>query len=1256
MSSDLLYVKSNCICISEVTKGRYCVSHLLGRMHFTLTENAFSFLLSFSKPRLLSSLSSIERKWAKILAEGLLIRPFGNDEEKRIRSIYQTSLYKKSSLLEDCFYSKNNFTNKIPSFIKDCNEIITLSPGFFSLNLGNGTYLASVPYGNPVHIDKQIYRLLLKFKRPTTIQCVAGEDLSVAQCLWFLLNKKILTKKDSLSNYPPLAKEDIHVDYPIDNRWRQKYQHYSLGSFKTPIQHRLKIVLLGPCNIQLVAEALEYISYARGISPEIYSVLQPEELINHTNVDICICSGLPYASDFFKSYLTKYGLIEAQSKYIARTDDLIQEIRKYSTGHIFVLSISPQGLLGKEKDSPFFYYFREKIAEANKMLSELFAKIDNVHMIDYSEIEKGHLGYFWDDIFNGSLHHSALSTWQWVSLKPSFAHKIFDNHEITKNIPPVNTFQQDPAESISISLTDKFLYLLAKKIKVILIDGDDLLWDGRTNDPKTIFEPPVNFYADVEKYFYSGIHEALFRIKQSGVKLICLSTNVPLLQKRWKKSKTEGFFIQPQDISYFLDISNGTSVSFEQFQVDESDTCWISVYHNAPSSYKGMIFKGNRWDLKKALLNHPSISSESVGLIVNQSKNERKNKNDLQFEIDEIKPRFNSILCKILECSLPFLDQSNDLRSLGLDSLQGLHLLEELENEFNITFPETAYTDPVVFNKNILFQYLRNAIQEIFSHPQKITQLKEHSSVLLIDRVFFQLKNSQHPWMLQINNQRGAHFLSGQSLLASISEMIVILKNNIKFNRGETVLLVITNEENFIALFLACLKVGLIPVLTATPDNKIKKEWSRKFAKRHCIPLVLFDESTKNVNSPKVLGFKINCDIPAKKNKNLPLFYLTSSGTTGEAKLIAHTNETVLSSINSLINSLDVTNGDTIVSWMPIHHTIGMVNHFLMPLINGIKSILFNPIIFSQQPERFLRCLAENKNSISFMPCFAFSHLYKHVSLAKMEGKRLHQVKALICAGEFIDADILESFYFHFGPLGFRQSSLLTGYGMAETAGVVTQSKPYHVAPVIRINKNKFLQQNIIEPVNHSNSRSLVLISSGRIINKESIRIATLNKIDDNLTLGSIMVKLNSLSPSVQPLLDKDGYYLTGDRGFLYKDNLYVVNREKDILIIAGKNIAPQIIEKSYVKLIDNIRTLAFDWYVSKKGTRSLAIYFESDHLDKIQKEEFELKIRKRILADTKITVAKFLYSKTPLLKYTKSGKLIRNASIESIINKLGLL
>jgi acyl-CoA synthetase (AMP-forming)/AMP-acid ligase II len=128
-----------------------------------------------------------------------------------------------------------------------------------------------------------------------------------------------------------------------------------------------------------------------------------------------------------------------------------------------------------------------------------------------------------------------------------------------------------------------------------------------------------------------------------------------------------------------------------------------------------------------------------------------------------------------------------------------------------------------------------------------------------------------------------------------------------------------------------------------------------------------------------------------------------------------------------------------------------------------------------------------------------------------------------------------------------------------------------------------------------------------------------------------------------------DGWYHTGDMGYISNGELFVIGRKKDIIINGGKNIYPQDLE-AIVNEIDGIhagRVVVFGVPDEQEGTELIAILAETDIEDITEQKQLSKAIRKAIANQTTVT-ANFVELVEPrwLLK-TSSGKIARSANRE---------
>ena len=80
----------------------------------------------------------------------------------------------------------------------------------------------------------------------------------------------------------------------------------------------------------------------------------------------------------------------------------------------------------------------------------------------------------------------------------------------------------------------------------------------------------------------------------------------------------------------------------------------------------------------------------------------------------------------------------------------------------------------------------------------------------------------------------------------------------------------------------------------------------------------------------------------------------------------------------------------------------------------------------------------------------------------------------------------------------------------------------------------------------------------------------------------------------------QDGWYLTGDYGYMVGEEVYVCGRKKELIIVGGKNVYPQDLEElaMQVKGVHAGRVVAFGVFNETAGTEDVVIVAEVDSED----------------------------------------------------------
>jgi fatty-acyl-CoA synthase len=138
-----------------------------------------------------------------------------------------------------------------------------------------------------------------------------------------------------------------------------------------------------------------------------------------------------------------------------------------------------------------------------------------------------------------------------------------------------------------------------------------------------------------------------------------------------------------------------------------------------------------------------------------------------------------------------------------------------------------------------------------------------------------------------------------------------------------------------------------------------------------------------------------------------------------------------------------------------------------------------------------------------------------------------------------------------------------------------------------------------------------------------------------------------------------DGWYLTGDYGYMASGEVYVTGRKKDLIIVGGRNIFPQDIEAAagQVAGVHPGRAVAFGILNEDLGTEEVGLVAEVDlSEEELDNEEICRRIEDAIrLAVNRGTAVSLRYIRLVgphwLIK-TSSGKIARSANRDKFLSE----
>ncbi len=485
---------------------------------------------------------------------------------------------------------------------------------------------------------------------------------------------------------------------------------------------------------------------------------------------------------------------------------------------------------------------------------------------------------------------------------------------------------------------------------------------------------------------------------------------------------------------------------------------------------------------------------------------------------------------------------------------------------------------------------------------------------------------------------------------------------------GDLLLIAHSQLLESIYAFWGALLIGAVPTMFPTLTPKLDRDiYMGDMAK-----LVLLSDVKAILSDPDfapILAKNVSCPVYSSADfvqssqvvtpnfqpqANAIAFLQHSSGTTGLKKGVALSHTAVLNQLASYSDALHLKEEDVVVSWLPLYHDMGLIAGFLLPLVQGIPLVLISPFDWVTHPALLLRAIDEHQGTLCWLPNFAYNHCARRIRKRDKAGISLVSMRLFINCSEPVRADSQRLFLETFSEHGVRAEMLSVSYAMAENTFAVTQTLP-NQAPVLDVVDEQMLtREQIAMPVETSHPHAAIKVSCGRPIAGSSLKIVDEAGVAlPERHIGHIWVQSDCMlteyygRPDLQPW--QDGWYATGDLGYVAAGELYVNGRSKDLIINAGKNIYPQDIEAivNEVAGVHAGRAVAFGVPDARDGTELLAIIAEVKTDDPNERKTISTAIRKTIGQQTAVTVTYIQLVPPKWLIKTSSGKIARAANRE---------
>ncbi len=505
-------------------------------------------------------------------------------------------------------------------------------------------------------------------------------------------------------------------------------------------------------------------------------------------------------------------------------------------------------------------------------------------------------------------------------------------------------------------------------------------------------------------------------------------------------------------------------------------------------------------------------------------------------------------------------------------------------------------------------------------------------------------------------------------------------------NKGDVVIIILDHSQDLIYAFFGAVLAGAVPAIMPFLTEKLSPDQYRSSlsslleitqpgavitksefvgevqqaaaGKTHP-PVIL---TTENIDRGQIEQPENLLGIDSSPDEIALLQH--SSGTTGLQKGVALSHRSVFNQLNSYARSIDLVPQDVIVSWLPLYHDMGLIAGFLLPLMLGVPLVLISPFDWVRAPYRLLQAISEYHGTLCWLPNFAYNFCALKIRDRDLEGVDLSSLRAFINCSEPMYWSSHEMFRERFSPYGLRAAALATCYAMAENVFAVTQGGINSAVLVDEVDRYALANGQAVKLAG-ADPNGVKMLSAGIPIYNTSVRVVdpTGNSLPER-AVGEIAIQSDCMltgyykRPDLTEKAFLDGWYMTGDLGYLADGELFITGRKKDLIIVGGKNIYPQDIEHlaGQVEGVHPGRVAAFGVFNDRAGTEDVVLVAEVDSLDDEERTYISNQIRARVTQGSDIALRQVYTVEHGWLLKTSSGKVARAANREKyLIELLGI-
>ena len=490
--------------------------------------------------------------------------------------------------------------------------------------------------------------------------------------------------------------------------------------------------------------------------------------------------------------------------------------------------------------------------------------------------------------------------------------------------------------------------------------------------------------------------------------------------------------------------------------------------------------------------------------------------------------------------------------------------------------------------------------------------------------------------------------------------------------KGDRVIFQFLRNREFITTFWACVLGGIIPApLGAAPSYRERNSAvERLFGAWDLLekPLIVASGSIAEPlerlgENAGLDGFRVarydrieeggSDDQPIEPSPEDDALFLLTSGSTGKPKAVRQPHRNLIANSAGIADFFGLTSGERSLNWMPLDHVGGIVFFHLRDVFLGCGQVHVQYGTILQDPLRWIDLLDRFRATVTWAPNFAFNIVNESIGKQGARAWDLSSVRIILNGGEPLVAKTARRFLANFIPHGLPSACMYPAWGMSETCGGVLFSR--------RLN---------LETVTDRDS----FVELGTPINGVSFRIVDNdNRVRNEPEAGRLQVCGATVTPGyfkrpelAAEVMTPDGWFDTGDLGFIRDGQVTITGRSKDAIIVNGVNFYCHEIESVVESVAGVAASCAAAVAVRLPGdnTDRLAVFFAPAIAGSAEPEGLIRSIRSSVMEKTGINpyaiipLAREDIPKTAIgkIQRTELGSRFMKGAFDHLLSRSGLL